>query len=96
MDKLQWDNLWEKLDHLVEQDANLPDTLPREFVEDAFAHARMLEGDGPTTAVYGVNHQLYMLDKWPEEWMSWLFNEIGWFDSSELREYDTYDESLLF
>lgn len=59
--------------------SNLKQPLPPEFVDDVIAFCAMFYKGGVACGVHGEEHQEEMLKKWPREWMTILFTEVGEF-----------------
>ncbi len=55
----------------------LPDTLPREFLEDVVAFTLMFRDSNIASMVHAEILQEEMKVRWPAPWMEWLRDEVG-------------------
>jgi|TARA_Y100000034_G_scaffold133551_1_gene199334 hypothetical protein len=64
-------------------EGNLPNEIPKAFFEDVVEFQRMFDKGTVACTVHGEEHQREMIQKWPEEWILWMFDKIGAFTPDE-------------
>jgi hypothetical protein len=57
------------------EEGSVPEQLPVAFLEDCIHYTRMAYSEGVACAVHGQLFQDEMAQRWPAQWMLWMFTQ---------------------